>query len=914
MRTLLVSSAAALLLLGSQLTAAGPCTPPQLNAPQVVEDTAGAQDLAEAVNCSEGSFAVEWVGSVFVEETIRFFGGTSLSITGAVDGTSVANGGNITSLFEVDGGTLHLSHLTLTNGTGASGGAIYATDAVVTVTSCTILHNTGVHGGGVFLENALLETDHSSFADNTASKSGGALYMEASNVTVGATVLFQRNGASFGGALYVGRSSNLTLAGDNISLANNTASVFGGGLYAYQSTGYLTGNAALVGNTAEFGGAIFTDNGSFSIIGDMLLSNNFAGDSGGAFYGGLSVFDIAGTIICDNNSALFGGGGLNLWASNMTIQPLAEAAFIGNTAEFGGAAYMSTSTFAMDGDVLFSDNTVRLSGGALYSDLSTITISGNALWENNWCPAAGGGLLMWTSDMYVQRSGTAAFVGNAAALGGAAYINPGMLVTHGDVSFKSNIASVDGGALYVSISVVDIAGSTLWQNNTAGVRGGALVALQSDTYVQSSGRGDFFENSATLFGGAAYVSNSSLMFDGGVVFAGNVADDSGGALYSDHSSIIISGTTVWEDNSAHSSAQTGGGGVLMWSSTLHVASFGTAEFFGNTANSGGAVYLFDGSTILFDGSVLFASNFVTDLGGALFIQQSAVNITGTTTWRNNTSQNTGGGVAVLESTLHIVAGSNASFSNNNASVGGGMFGGENAVVVITGLATFSHNGAQTGAGIKLGIFSSADFTGGSVLLRGNTASLNGGGMHCESPTLLRLDGVQFVSNYGGIGGGAITTLLAGTERVAETLAKPAIISNCLFSNNTAGDTGGAFFIAGGFVDITGSTFTNNLAGDVLCSCTDNSYGAQPLVSLDKFGTQGRLNVPASYSTRTGTSLPHISVGIAPGHWANYIFSAKKLVAANGSAVSPRSIRGSAFNTNEHRGKRLRRNGHQQFLP
>lgn len=828
MRTLLVSSATALLLLGSQLTAAVPCAPSQLNALLVVEDTAGALNLVEAVNCSGGSFDVEWVGSVFVEETIRLSGGTSLSIKGAVDGTSVANGGNVTLLFEVEGGTLHLSHLNLTNGTGSSGGAIYAIDAVLTVANCTILHNTGVHGGGVFLENTVLETDHSSFTDNTASESGGAIYMEASNVTVGETVLFERNGALSAGALYVGRSSILTLAGDNVSLANNIANDFGGGLYTHQSTGYLTGKVELVGNTAEFGGAIFTENGSFSVMGDMLLSNNFASDSGGAFYGGLSVINISGTAVWKNKSALVGGGGLNLWASNMDVQPLAEAEFIGNIAGFGGAAYMSTSTFAMDGDVLFSDNTVHLCGGALYSDLSTITISGNALWESNRSPSAGGGLLMWTSDLHVQRSGTTAFVGNAAALGGAAYINPGMLVTHGDVSFNSNIASVDGGALYASISVIDIAGSTLWENNTAGVRGGALVALQSDAYVQSSGKGDFFGNSATLFGGAAYVSNSSLLFDGDVVFEDNVADDSGGALYSDHSSIVISGATVWEANSARSSAQTGGGGVLMWSSSLHVAPFGTAEFFGNTANSGGAIYLFNGSTVLFDGDVLFASNFVTDLGGALFIQQSAVDITGTTAWRNNTSQNTGGGVAVLESTLHIVAGSNVSFSKNNASVGGGMFAGENAIIVIRGLAMFSHNGAQTGAGIKLGILSSADFTGGSVVLRGNTAFLNGGGMHCESPTLLKLDGVQFVSNHGGIGGGAITTLLAGTERVAETLAKPARISNCLFSDNTAGDTGGAFFIAGGFVDITGSSFTSNTAGDIIFSCADNGYGAQQL--------------------------------------------------------------------------------------
>ena len=98
---------------------------------------------------------------------------------------------------------------------------------------------------------------------------------------------------------------------------------------------------------------------------------------------------------------------------------------------------------------------------------------------------------------------------------------------------------------------------------------------------------------------------------------------------------------------------------------------------------------------------------------------------------------------------------------------------------------------------------------------GNEASSSGGGMHCESPTQLNLDGVQFESNYGGVSGGAMTTLLAGTERLAETEAKPASISNCSFSENTAGDAGGALFIGGGFVEISGSSFYYNAAGDLL---------------------------------------------------------------------------------------------------
>lgn len=486
-RPLAWSSALLLLLLGSRMSTAVPCTSSQLAAPTVVQDSEGVHGLVAAVNCSGGSFDVEWVGSVIVEDTIRLFGGTTLNITGAVDRTSVANGANMTSLFEVASGTLRLYHLSLVGGKGERGGAIYATDALLTTASCIISSNTGIQGGGAYLDNTALELINSSFTHNVASGIGGAMYVRASNVTVGERVLFESNKASSGGALYVSGSSILTVAGDNIAFARNTA----------------------------------------------------------------------------------------------------------------------------------------------------------------------------TTD--------------------------------------------------------------------------------------------------------------------------------------------------------------GGGGLLLWNSILHVDHFGRVQYFGNIAISGGAIHSFN-SRVVFDGNVVFANNFAGDRGGGLYSDCSAVNVTGTALWENNTSLNTGGGAAVWKSTVHVVAGSNVSFSNNIATVGGGMFIGENAAVVITGLATFSHNVAETGAGIKMAIFSSANFTGSLVVIQGNTASSSGGGIHIESPTLLELHDVDFLSNYAGVDGGAVTTILAGTERVAEVEATPAIIMNCWFSDNTATDAGGALFIGGGFVDITGSYFYNNVAGEEVFCC------------------------------------------------------------------------------------------------
>ena len=272
-------------------------------------------------------------------------------------------------------------------------------------------------------------------------------------------------------------------------------------------------------------------------------------------------------------------------------------------------------------------------------------------------------------------------------------------------------------------------------------------------------------------------------------------------------------------------------------SSLLVPYTGAAKFIGNEAESGGATYFYN-STISLDGDVSFGDNLATDLGGGTFIQLSALNVTGNSTWQNNKCANAGGGVAMLDSTLRIEAGSNGGFFDNEANIGGGMFVGETAAVIVAGRATFVHNIAVTGAGIKMGTFSSASFTGGSVTMLGNEASSSGGGIHCESPTQLNLDGVHFESNYGGVSGGAMATLLAGTERVAETEAKPATISTCSFSENTAGDAGGALFVGGGFVEISGSYFYNNTAGDMIQNCAYKSWSKGQLVFLRQVHAAG----------------------------------------------------------------------------
>lgn len=734
MKGSLVRSSIALLLLSpSQRSVAVPCTSSEVFVPSVVSDTAGALQLAEALNCSAGgSFDVEWVGSVVMEEPIRVFGGTSLSLTGTSDKTSILDGTGQSSLFEVHSGSaLHLFRLGLTNGAGVQGAVIHATGSYVTMAGCTVSNNTGDCGAGIFLKTSTLETENSSFTGNMASKDGGALYMSASVVTVGRNVLFEGNNASSGGAAYLTDGSAFVIAGDTVSFARNTAAVHGGGVHAQHSTVSVSNTVEFVGNSAEFGGGARTYNCSIWIHGDVMFSNNSASGRGGALQGDFSIINFVGTAMFRNNSASISGGGITMWNTDMHVQDSGKIEFVGNTAGIGGAAYIGAGTLYIEGEALFRENVANLRGGAVNSDFSFINISGNTVWVTNRAPEVGGGLNMWESNMSVQASGSAAFVGNHAGHGG------GVSVT-GDVS--------EGGG---TLSVV-----------------------------------------------------------GKIGFIDNLSDNGGGGLFSGLCTILVSGVAYWEGNLAGK----GGGALEMSKSTLLVQSQGTTKFVGNTAEYGGAVYS-HASTILVDGNLTFAENSAVDRGGALFNNFAVVNISGTAVFENNTAPVKGGGCFSWSSGLHVEGGGNIVFSNNSATVGGGLTLGGYATMTVTGMSTFSNNTADVGAGIKMEQFSSGSFAG-AVTMFGNSASSSGGAMHCESPTLLSIDGVKFVSNYAGVSGGAITTLLAGTEISAVGAgAKPAVIWNCEFTDNTAVDAGGAVFIAGGFVNIAGSQFRGNLAGE-----------------------------------------------------------------------------------------------------
>lgn len=262
---------------------------------------------------------------------------------------------------------------------------------------------------------------------------------------------------------------------------------------------------------------------------------------------------------------------------------------------------------------------------------------------------------------------------------------PGIVVGSGILSVSGGIFSGNTTAISTTFYTrLSVTGATFTGNT--GKYGGAISAGYDATLSDST----FTGNSAQM-GGAVYVQYGKQVITH-CRFAGNTATNGGGGLYDD-GDVTMTGTTF---TSNHASV---GGAVSIFDPTSASLAVTRSAFIANTAQTGGAIYNYDGLTVT--GST-FTANRATQ-GGAVD-QDWYATLTGDLFMRNTATAS-----------------------------GGGMFAGYTTVVNGT---TFAQNSAGLdGGAIDNGVGSLA-FTGPLTItgssITGNSAGTVGGGIFNDS--------------------------------------------------------------------------------------------------------------------------------------------------------------------------------------
>ncbi|CAN0218885.1 unnamed protein product [Ectocarpus sp. 4 AP-2014] len=530
------------LLLACRRSSAVPCTSSTLIAPTVVNDAAGALLLAQAVNCSGGVFNVSWVGSVTVEETIRVSDGTVLSVVGMPDdGSPSVDGAGEVSLFHVSGGTLWLSGLSLINGFGDEGGAIYAEDSVLTSEGCTFSGNSvGSSGGAVYSDHSKLTFDHCMFSGNTAID-GGALLAFASrwDVTVDSFVV----------AL-----NSCTFSDNRVDVVEGEESISGRGGAIYASSLVMTSESSeFLGNNGGSGGAIWTYGSEFSIE-NCTFSNNHAVLDGGVIHADELDWTSDSCTFLNNESG--GAGGaihgvvfLNMSLSGSSMFRANRAGTVGGVISVPGGS----SVITVPGDAVFEDNYATEDGGGVSltsSCMLQVLTGGSVVFENNRADGAGGGISLDLSLISVE--GQMTLTENSAGSGGGMYVTGVSGLAIEGVLFSANSANTTGGAIsFLSAGQFDsqtTVSNCSFHDNGAGDAGGAVFIAGG--FVNAVGC-DFDGNFAERAGGAFLASGVTTVE--GCSFSGNnapIGPAASNVVTIDVSNTEFSGNTLWCDDDA----------------------------------------------------------------------------------------------------------------------------------------------------------------------------------------------------------------------------------------------------------------------------------------------------------------------------------------------------------------------------
>ncbi len=304
-------------------------------------------------------------------------------------------------IFDVNGGALTLSNVTLTGGkaTESEGGAIRLRNgAVVTIERSTLSSNTATHGGAIATSSGSdrLNISDSDFSGNIAEQSAGAIYAYAGivNITGGSFVkncalyaFFRLNEnvnsdrrtvddqgchrATFvrsyfdteiethvdGGAIRLENGARVSVEGSSFS---ENSATNGGAISAVNNSVRLSvNNSSFISNRARAsGGAIgayWLGSGRIAISNSSFVKNATEDGDGGAIEAGQGVVEIANSTFSEN-VADSSGGALNIdqdaevtithstFVENRTSRNQAKA--IGKT---GGKAYLRNSIIVSSG-------------------------------------------------------------------------------------------------------------------------------------------------------------------------------------------------------------------------------------------------------------------------------------------------------------------------------------------------------------------------------------------------------------------------------------------------------------------------------------------------------------------------------------------------------------------------------------
>ncbi len=720
---------------------------------------------------SAAGFLAVWGAQhvIMTRSTLANFATVSTTVP-APAGSLYGVPGQGSAVFAFNTPLVSLSGVSITNVSSAAGGAalcVLGSGVMKPSIVLTDVAMTGVSSGGsggaisVSLDAVFVSAGVSilllrvNVSRANAAGSGGALYVRAPGLAVlVASSTFddtQSRGGS-GGAIAVAAASSFSVSAS--TLRNVTSAGDGGALWATSVPSVALTSSTILGGSSSMGGgggAFVARFSSLALSRTLIFGCLSAGSIGG---GGLAaVCNAAGATTCSvrlssstlsSNKASGGSGGGLLATSASSVQEL--------VLNVSDSTFANNSAFAGNGGGVFFDSTPSVS-------LSGCTLSGNSAMRGGGLyaqPNAGVFLPPAASVIEVRLQGCTTAGNVASVSGGGAYVGLAFL----DVlqsSFSGNTAAASGGGVVAQSSFLALEAGAVFANNTAvSFNGGGLAVLAGLGYgfistwqpgdaASGSGGPSFSGNRAGQYGGAVFVSATSVALSY-VLLLNNSAGAAGGGLFIDSvsaTSAAVLGPLVAAGNVASGagggaiSALAAGGAIsaCQWTAAAGVSAAGHASWIkgatqlaaAKVAGAGAAAALLTPLLATLTASAASASNTSLASASAPFACIFA---------GNRAAGGLGGDVLVTQG-----ASDPASFSlGPSASVASAAAGGGGSLALqslagpasisgasFNGSSTGPPAGLPTGAGLggALALLQCSSFSGANLSFSGCAASFGG---------------------------------------------------------------------------------------------------------------------------------------------------------------------------------------------
>ena len=557
------------------------------------------------------------------------------------------------------------------NETDDVGGGLYSrVDSSPEFYDCTFFENTAEFGAGCYLRNESSPImENVVFNQNTANNSGGGITLkDDADLQAEQVFIFNNEADGLGGGLYVNNAdpqfsfsliadnvsssgagayirNNSTVDFTNLTMANNSAGLYGNGMYMRDNSDVSLLNTVVWGNgtpqiyfrsegtEVELGvlysiiengedGIETNDNGELNWgAGNLEEEPYFCNSSAGNYY------------VRENSSCIDGGaagaliGCFGAGCGPVNVGPVWYVDSNGNNANDGSLdAPFETISRAVLSAV--NGDTIRLNPGVytemLDFDSKTVVLESRAFSENDpnmiletyFAPGQIGGsclLLDQTSNNNATIRGISFRGGSHPYGGGIAIINSTPTLEH--IIVEENTAEI-GGGIYISGSDPVLKNITV-RNNGGNLGGGIYVTEGSPLF-----EGVVVENNIAYWGGGFYFENAEPTLRHSAVKY-NEAFIEGAGLYQNGGISTIE-WTAFEKNNGYDY----GGGIVAYQASIDLDQ---TTFSGNTSGVGSAMAFYS-SVVTVKNSIIWDNDgpilYVPESSGITYLDIGYSDITG----------------------------------------------------------------------------------------------------------------------------------------------------------------------------------------------------------------------------------------------------------------------------------------------